>query len=239
VRGPDHQRRKRIVQRYLSLAASTPKVFANTDALLEVVLNLEEIEAWQSARIASLRESGLPGHWADIGVVLDDPYVLAIRDLVRFPDGSLNGYLRFVSRASAGGACGVVVLPARDGQLLLLRQFRHATRQWHLEAPRGFGTVGMTADESARAEIREEVEGEIEGEILDLGTLHSNTGLEHGAVQLFLAHLRSVGAPDRMEGIEQLRWVSTSRLEELIRDAVLTDAFTIAAYTRARLRNLI
>jgi ADP-ribose pyrophosphatase len=75
--------------------------------------------------------------------------------------------------------------------------------------------------------------------LVDLGILYSNTGIQGDAVRLFYAKLSSVGKPARSEGIESFRWVSVAGLEAMMRDGEITDGFTIAAYTRAKLRGLL
>jgi ADP-ribose pyrophosphatase len=227
------------MEQYLALAKTRGSLFANERAPIRLVLDRDAIAAWQMQRRAMLREHGLPDQWADIGVVLDDPYVLMLRDLVEFPGGALSGYIRLVNRPAAEGSEGVVILPRLGEDVLLLRQFRHATRQWHLEVPRGFGTVGLTAAENARKEIGEETGGEVLGELLDLGLVHSNTGMESHAVRLFYARLRSVKGPEAAEAIEGFELVPLEELDRWIADGRVTDAFTIAAYTRAKLRGLI
>ena len=176
---------------------------------------------------------------SSIGIVLDDPYVIAIRDLVEFPDGSRNGYLRIYSRAYLeGGSAGVVILPVRDNKILLMHNFRHATRAWHWEVPRGFGEVDKTAEEQANIEMQEEVSADI-AEIINLGTFYNNTGLEGDPVNLFMGRIKTEGVVNTDIGVDQLRWVTVEELEAMIASAEITDGFTIAAYTRAKLKHLI
>lgn len=194
---------------------------------------------WQKDRISKLKEAGRPGHWAEIGVVFDDPYIVILRDLVEFPGGYRSGYLRIYNRAYLeGGAAGVVTLPEKDEKILLMHQFRHATRSWHWEIPRGFGEPGVSAAEQARAELREEI-GVEAAELVDLGSFHNNTGLEGNPIQMFLARVMGEVSINEATGADELRWVSVQELETMIANAEVTDGFTIAAYTKAKLRKLI
>lgn len=223
---------------YQKFIMEYPNLFQNENVPIKIVKDVRSIEDWQKNKRAKLSIEGKPLEWADIGVVLDDPYVVMIRDLVEFPGGRVAGYFRVINRADLNGGQGVVVLAEKDDKFLLLHQFRHPTRSWSYEIPRGFGEAGVEAEEQAKHEIREEVGGEI-NKLIDLGIYYSNTGLEGNKVKLFYAKLKSVGKPAEEEGIESILWVSLAELEEMIASAKITDGFTIAAYTRAKLQKLI
>src|SRR3990172_8117695 len=186
--------------RYSDLIREHPDLFENEDAPLRGVTPPSRIKAWKARRLAALARQGLPAEWARIGIVLDDPYVVMVRDLVEFPDGTLHGYMRLFNRPHLNGARVVVVLPEFQGNILLLRQFRHATRDWHLEVPRGYGHPGLTDMEAVQLEIEEEVGG-LGVERHSLGVVHSDTGLRGDSMHLYYAILASVGEVERMEGI--------------------------------------
>ena len=225
--------------KYSSIIEARPDLFNNENAMFRLVLDQTEVEAWQIARRRKLAEKAQPTEWADLGVVCDDPSIVVLRDLVEFPGGNRNGYTRVYNRAYLeGGAAGVAVLPTQAGKLLLFQHYRHATRMRHWEIPRGFGMPGVDAKAQAINEVKEEIDGEI-AKIFELGTVYNNTGLEGNPIHLFLAHMASVGAVDIQEGIENPVWLSVTELEQMIADEQITDGFTIAAYTRAKLKGLI
>ncbi len=223
---------------YRKLHSEHPDLFTNHDAAFRIISDEDRIRAWQEKRRTELAAEQLPPSWADIGIILDDPYILMMRDLVAFPDGSVDGYLRFVNRSSLAGNAGVVILPVKDGEILLLHHFRHATRRWHLEFPRGFGESHLSPADSARREIEEEIGGDIE-ELQELGLMHSDTGMAGHSVHIYLARLRATGSPQTQEGIDAYRWLTVDALEECIRTGDITDAFTITAYARAKLANML
>lgn len=224
---------------YEEIRKASPSLFDNSDGLIKIIAEEKEREDWQEHKKSDFRTKGKNLEWADTGVVFDDPYIVILRDLVEFPGGFRNGYIRLYNRAYLeGGAAGVVMLPEMNGKLLLMHQFRHATRSWHWEIPRGFGEPGVQAEDQARAEIEEEISGKI-GEMTNLGLYFNNTGLEGNPIYLFLVKMKSVGEPQLKFGVDKFIWVSVSEMEEMIANAVITDGFTIAAYTRAKLRNLI
>jgi len=206
---------------------------------LKIITDCAEIAEWQIQKRLNLKKQESNSEWADIGVVLDDPFVVVLRDLVTFDDGFRNGYIRLYNRSYLeGGAAGVVILPEKDGKILLMHHFRHATRSRHWEFPRGFGEPGVSAVVQARVEIKEEIGAEIV-ELLDLGVYFANTGLEGNPINLFLGRIMADVVIDPNTGSDALQWVSVDELEKLIANAEITDGFTIAAYTRAKLRKLI
>lgn len=224
---------------YLNLAEQFPRVLEDSNELLKIIVDKRAIEEWQVSHQHKLTDPSADIAGVDIGIVFNDPYVVILRDLVEFPGGFRNGYIRLYNRAYLeGGAAGVVMLPEMNGKLLLMHQFRHATRSWHWEIPRGFGEPRVQAEDQARAEIEEEISGEI-AELTNLGLYFNNTGLEGNPIYLFLAKMSSVGEPKLKFGVDKFIWVSVPELEKMIADGEITDGFTIAAYTRAKLKGLI
>jgi ADP-ribose diphosphatase len=223
---------------YFELLEQNDELRNNQDRIFEIILDSKTIEEWVINKREELITRGLPEEWGDIGVVYQDPYILILRDLVRFPNGCLGSYFRIINSADLRGGQGTVILPVVASKILLLRQFRHPTRSKHWEVPRGFGEPDTPPEENAKKEIGEEVGGEI-AELIDLGPYHSNTGIEGAIVKLYFARLSKIGEANNNEGIETYEFVEVSKFEEMIRDAEITDGFTIAAFTRARLRGLI
>ncbi|SCL67198.1 NUDIX hydrolase [Micromonospora peucetia] len=220
---------------YAELRRRRPDYFTNPpDAAVEILDGTEQVAA-ERAKAAALRARGLPVEWSRTGVVYRDEYVTLVRDPVRFPGGAVGTYVR---KLPSGGADGVVLLPVLDGAVVLVEHFRHATRRWHLEAPRGFGEAGVAADEQAVRELREEL-GVAPTRLVDLGELHPDTGIATDAVHLYLAEITELGPVGAAEGIRAPRTYLPEQVGELIRDGAITDSFTIAVWTRAWLRGLL
>jgi ADP-ribose pyrophosphatase len=222
--------------RYDRLRRTNPELFANPpDGVVDILFQPADVAAAEAAAAGALADAGLPRSWARTGVVFEDQFDLAIRDAVRMPDGRLGTYLR---RISPGNAPGVVMLPRLGPDVLLVRHFRHATRRWHLELPRGFGTPGRSPAEDARRELREEI-GAVAGPLIDLGVIYPDTGISATAVQLYYTEITSYqesGEAGADEGIAGVALVTPERLAELIGSGEITDGFTINAYARAVLR---
>lgn len=216
--------------KYFELLGQHPSLVLPKDAPIKVITDKSIIEEWQNEHANGNN---------DIGVLLQDKYITIIRDLVEFPDGFISGYNRVVNTAALQeGGSGAVILPVMNKKILLIKIFRHPTRQWSIEIPRGFGEAGLTPEEIAQKEISEEVGGKIK-QVVSLGIIHNNTGLDSNNVHLYLAYLDEVGIPREAEGITEILWVTVNEIEKMISNGQITDCFTISAYTRAKLMGLL
>ncbi|MFL5799053.1 MAG: NUDIX hydrolase [Actinomycetota bacterium] len=223
--------------RYLDLRRTDPHLFHNPSSHgFMIVLDEESIREIEAQVAGRLMQFGHPTEWAEVGIVYEDQYLLILRDAVVFPDGERDTYIRILDKL--GRAPGVAVLATFDRRVVLVRHFRHATRSWHLEIPRGFGGEGGSPQKDARREIEEEIGGSVRA-IRSLGVMHPNTGLSAEEVHLLSAELESIGLPERHEAISELVEVSLPELERMIADGSITDSFTIAAYSRAKLLGML
>jgi ADP-ribose pyrophosphatase len=222
--------------RYEALRKERPGLFANPPgADIAVLLEAADVAQAEAAQQGLLARQGLPPSWGRTGVVYEDPYLIVLRDAVRRPDGSLGTYVRTTPASHADGAA---VLPVLDGRIVLLRHFRHATRTWHREIPRGFGEPGVAPAALAVAELREEIGAEV-SRLEDLGVFHSNTGTTADHVWLFRAELSSIGEPQLSEGISGIERLVPGDVAAAIAAGEITDSFTMGAFTRAWLRGLL
>lgn len=225
---------------YIKLQNTHPKFFKNLKDknAIEIILNLKNIKAWRTKYLKELNKNGEPISWADIGVILDDPFYVILRDLVRFPDGRMGGYNRILGKADFEGGRAVAVLPVYRNKVLVLKQYRHPTRSWEYEIPRGYGESNIPPVKQAKNEIQEEIQGKI-NKLHKLGIVKENSGSVGTPVSLFMVELSEVGKPNRTESIKKLVWLSKTEFEKWIATGKISDGFTIAAYTRAKLKGLI
>lgn len=222
--------------RYRQLQQDHPELFANPpDGAIEILLDPEQVVAAERATAEALVRAGLPAGWARTGVVFEDQYGIAIRDAVRMPGGRLGTYVRWMN---PGNVSGVVVLPVIDGAVLMVRHFRHATRRWHLELPRGFGEPGSSPSDSALRELREET-GAVPDRLVELGEVYPDSGMSGTSVWLYYAEVSGYGAHGADEGIESIVPLPPKELAEMIADGRITDGFTINAYARAMLAGFL
>jgi ADP-ribose pyrophosphatase len=221
---------------YFSLVEARPELFRNPPgAAFEILLQESEIHQAEKRAAERLQKAGAPAEWAQVGVAFRDQYILLLRDAIRFPNGSLGTYIRTVPPEHSFQ--GVVILPVWRNQVLLIRHFRHATRSWHLEIPRGFG-MDPDARQSARHELQEEI-GAGGIKLVDLGETYPDAGIDSSSVVFFCANIDSYGKPELHEGITDILPTSVSEFERMIRDGELKDGYLLTAYGLAKARNLI
>jgi ADP-ribose pyrophosphatase len=224
-----------MVSGYETLRRLVPESFGNPPGAAFEILTDSARQAQAAASVASLlRNEGLPPDSGGIGLLYRDQYITLVRDAVRFRDGSIGGYVRLLP----SGPPGAAVLPLIGQRIALVRHFRHATRQWHWEIPRGFGAPGESAIQTAQRELAEEI-GASATELVPLGSLHTDTGMSSARAELFLARSDQARILESIEGVDSARLVGLAEFSQLIGDETITDSFTIAAFARARTRGLI
>jgi ADP-ribose pyrophosphatase len=118
------------------------------------------------------------------------------------------------------------VLP--HGDLLLVRQYRHAVRADLWEIPAGKIEPGEDALSAARRELREETGYDAEG-WSQLASFFTSPGFSNERITLFRAsNLRQVEPPSADEIAEQLA-LPIEQAERMILSSEITDAKTILA----------
>lgn len=228
-------------EEYLKLMEEHPELFENEgEDIIRIITHRERIQEGEAKLKRELKRRNLPLSWSEIGILVDDPFFLIIRDLVEFPDGGIGGYIRFIHRAGLEGGQAVVILPVVGGKILVLRNFRHATRGWELEIPRGFGEKGISAEENAKKELMEETRLKART-LVELGILHSDTGAISLPVALFYAEISEsdLKALELEEITSSALFLAPSEFEEMIRKGKITDAFSISAYAMAKYNSLL
>lgn len=175
-----------------------------------------------------------------IGTVYKDPYLVLLRDLVVFPDGSYGTHIRFIDGCEKGNS--VVILPIATKGILLLRRFRHATRDFMWEIPRGFGNAQKEVEENAAMELLEKTGIEVtKAELVHLGSLHPDSGLFHKKVHVYAAVVGDV--PGTCQGskerIADMRVVSRQELLGEIASGRVNDMYTVSALMLALAKHVL
>lgn len=223
--------------KYLRLLQAHPALCANpAGRIFRILTDRDDLDAAEKAQGIKLATKLLPQEWANVGIVYEDQYVMILRDAVEFPDGSRGTYIRILGNRP--GAMGVAVLPILGDKILLIRHFRHATRNFHLEIPRGFtGDDTETCETAGIRELREEI-GVTPLTITSLGVMYTDTGLNGGYVCLLAATIAELGNLDLVESISQPQLLSMEELSDLLRGDQITDSFTLCAILLAHQKGI-
>lgn len=159
-----------------------------------------------------------------VGIVAQDRYWLWLNDPVRFPSGKEGVYGRILNVRGLKGTSGVAVLPVlADGRIALNRNFRHATRSWEYELPRGFIADDETPELAAIREAKEETGMRI-AHLEKLGDMAVDAGLTSNIVPLFLAKVEGFeeAAPDESEAIASIDAFTVEELKAGFKAGYLT-----------------
>lgn len=166
------------------------------------------------------------------GILYEDKYILLVRDRVRFPDGREGSYLRVLHTSELTGGCGTVMVPIWNDQIVLIRIYRHATRDWEWELPRGFQEPGISEQENAEKETMEEL-GVEPARVWRIGAFNANTGLLTGMIGVYAVELaadpRTSGRPEANEGIGHFRTVAERELADLVARGEIRCGISLAA----------
>ncbi|MCB9763607.1 MAG: NUDIX hydrolase [Alphaproteobacteria bacterium] len=207
---------------------------------IRLLTSKEEIEQARAEIKVRLRQRGEDESLAKIGVVYQDQYLIVFRDAVRFRTGNAGTYLRVTLPGGLQGDAGVVLIVTRAGQVLLKRSYRHATRRWELEFPRGFRAIGRSIEGAALDELHEETGYRGSAEPVIIGRFLPDSGLMPHTVTVVGVEVS--GHPDAMnlEEMESIQseevWMTPTQITASTRDGTLRDGMTLAAWALYRSR---
>lgn len=160
-----------------------------------------------------------------LGVVFENSYFSLVVDLIKNSSGLYYTYTRIINKNKYNG---VVIIPILNNKIVFLKQFRHGTREYEIELPRGFSEKSKTIQENAENEIYEELGVETK-KTEYLGSLISDTGLSGGLVHIFICEIESIQKLSANEGIKETLQISLLEAEGLIKENIIRDSFTITA----------
>jgi len=143
-----------------------------------------------------------------------------------------NGEVAELEVVRHPGASAMVPITA-EGDVLLVRQYRHAVGGWLLEVPAGKLDTGEEPEVCARRELEEEV-GARAGELVPLGAIWASPGFTDEKIWLFLARCLE-DARQSLEADEVLT-VETLPFEEAVRRVhrgEICDGKSVCALLRA------
>lgn len=177
---------------------------------------ISEIEKLQKARCLRQGMSEEEAKLASkIGIISEDLYWIFIRDAVVFPTGAEGAYNRIVLKSSLeNGVPGVAILPVlADGRVAAIVAFRHATRSWELELPRGFKQPKESIEEALKRELEEET-GFHTQETIFLGEMTPDPGMSNSVTPIYAARVEKEGLSNQ-DYSEAILGVQTFTLAEI------------------------
>jgi ADP-ribose pyrophosphatase len=191
----------------------------------------------EAGEIEIIDKRAAPKIRAKTGVLIEDRLHFFVRDAVKFPSGEIRTQMRVIGCTMADGPSGVVALAFRDGKVFLREMFRHATRRWELETPRGQRETGFSAEEAARKEIDEELGFRVKS-IERIGDVSGDTAILASTLPVFWAEL-APGAPrdhpEKSEAFGKIVSLTAPQLKERILRGDIRDGYTLSAILFAQL----
>jgi ADP-ribose pyrophosphatase len=226
---------------------------------IEVVLDAAEIAKIEKVQEGRLLKKGFSvekaAEFSKVGIVSEDQYLIWLRDAVYFPKGVPGTYDRLIWKSSKlSGPAGVVVLPVLpDGKVVLNLNFRHATRSWELELPRGALRENETVEEGAVRELKEET-GLGVASLQFLGNVMADSGIlgNVGPVYMGLVSEEGKSEQEYSEAIADVVAFTVAEIKEgLMKGSMevllngkkehvpIRDAFLTFALMQAEIRKLL
>lgn len=131
----------------------------------------------------------------------------------------------------------IPITPERE--VVLIRQYRHGTREVTLEIPGGIVEPGDSPQEAARRELREET-GYEAGEMVGLGFVHPNPAFLDNRCYTFLAQDARRGGLQTQDDKEDIQVLlkPLAEIPRLIREGGITHSLVVAAFYRLFMEHL-
>lgn len=197
---------------YLQLQKDRPELFADNGSL-HIMLDASVVADY-------VKRTG-----RKIGVLYKSAYTMMLVDLVYEEEGSYYAYERLVPAVAKGA---VVMITKYEGKMILLKQYRHAIRDYQYAFPRGFAEEGISAEDNCEKELQEEI-GAMVKKVSFLGMIAPDSGMQQVQVSAFLCEIEKYDACMHTEGIHKIITVSRDELDKMIASGEITDGFTLAA----------
>ena len=199
--------------RYYQLIKEYPQHFINNNELLSIITDQKTIEDY------------INKYHVSVGVVYESDYYIFVVDLVKDQNNHYFTYDRIICENN-----GVLVIPIYQNKYILLKQYRHALRNYQYAFPRGFGEEGISSMDNALKEIREEINGNII-KIKQFPSIIADSGLIGNNVDVYVADINSFNLKSGYEGIKSILLVDEKELKEYIQKGLINDAMSLAALT--------
>jgi len=175
------------------------------------------------------RRKGWNPGWAAVGLWYEDPHCWVVRDAVIF-EGRPAIHHRLIWKA--GLHCGVVMLPYREGRLVLVNHWRPPLMGSSWECPRGAIDPGESPGQAVRREIREELGAKVLA-CMSMGPIHPINNWTGSVVNLYMVKVSPLGKKATNEGVGEVRQFTFNEIQGMISRNLITDAPTLCALAKA------
>jgi ADP-ribose pyrophosphatase len=201
------------LSQYLELVKQHPETFGPMGKWqhgeIEITLNPEQIQKIENQTRLRMIAKGIPEadaqKWSSVGIVAEDNYWIWVRDAVVFPSGVYGTYDRLMWKSGMTGYPGVAILPLLPAKKIIVNvNYRHATRSWEIELPRGQKKEGEPIEKAAIRELKEETGYQI-AKCTHLGNMAPDTGTLMTVIPIYCGEVSHSGetAKEYSEAIVQ------------------------------------
>jgi 8-oxo-dGTP pyrophosphatase MutT (NUDIX family) len=144
-----------------------------------------------------------------------------------------NGHRETLEVVRHPGGASVVAIDA-EGQVCLIRQYRHAVGEWIWELPAGRLEPQEPPDITAARELEEEA-GYRAHRWQSLGRILSSPGVFDEIIHLYLAQeLTAVGLRQEPGELIEVHWFTFASAMQMVQSGQIIDAKTIVGLHRAQ-----
>lgn len=160
----------------------------------------------------------------DLGLIYESPYHILVKDLV-CSGNKIFVYERILKKNPNNA---VVTIPVYNGKFVLIKQFRHALRDFQICFPRGFGEQEISVVENAKKELSEELGCEILSCDV-LGKVIADSGICGDKVSICVCDISKPNIYLGYEGIKSIKLLSLNEIVELVDKNIINDGYTLSA----------
>lgn len=164
--------------------------------------------------------------------IVETPYFNVLLQDVNVTDGSARTYFTIDFPRPA-----VAVVPCRDDEILLVRQYRFIVDEYVWAIPSGSADAGESLDTAASRELFEET-GYVADTVEPLLWCYASYGCSNQRFETFVARgLHLTGSFDRNE-VMDTRWFTRQEVRELVRENGVVDNLSLSPLLFALLEDV-